>query len=73
MKILPRKRFITVESAFGGFAIYRSKIFLKAKYSLDNNNSSEHIAFHRNAIENHARLFINKRYGLIKRWIKKLI
>ena len=59
MKILPRNRFITVESAFGGFAIYRSKIFLKAKYSLDNNNSSEHIAFHRNAIENHARLFIN--------------
>ncbi len=59
MKILPRKRFIMVDSAFGGFAIYRGKIFLKAKYRLDNNNSSEHIAFHRNTIENNAKLFIN--------------
>jgi len=59
MKILPRKRFIRVESAFGGFAIYKSEIFQKAKYSLDNNNSSEHIAFHRSAIENGAKYFIN--------------
>lgn len=59
MKILPRKRFIMVESAFGGFAIYRSKIFLKVKYRLENNNSSEHIAFHRNAIKNNAKLFVN--------------
>ena len=59
MKILPRKRFIKVESAFGGFAIYKSRLFLKAKYNLDNDNSSEHIAFHRSAIENDAKYFVN--------------
>jgi hypothetical protein len=59
MKILPRRKFITVESAFGGFAIYRSKIFLKYNYTLENNSASEHVAFHKDALKSNAKFYIN--------------
>jgi hypothetical protein len=51
MKVLPKKSgFIKVQSAFGGFAIYKSDIFLVNNYDINSKVKivSEHINFHTN-------------------------
>lgn len=48
MRVIPRSnRPIKVESAFGGFAIYKSSVFLKSDYESLNYKESEHVEFHR--------------------------
>lgn len=49
MKVLPKKKgFIKVKSAFGGFAIYKSNVFLvnDYKFNYKANIISEHVNFH---------------------------
>jgi len=50
---------IKVESAFGGFAIYKSKVFLKSDYKSPNYEESEHVIFHRKLIKIGYSFFIN--------------
>jgi len=48
MRVIPRSnRPIKVESAFGGFAIYKSSVFLKSDYESLKYKESEHVEFHR--------------------------
>ena len=51
MKVLPKKsRFTRVQSAFGGFALYKSEVFFKNYYDINSEVEivSEHIYFHTN-------------------------
>ena len=53
---------IPVNSAFGGFGIYRAELFLLYNYNflhLENDVYSEHIDFHAKCVEGGARLYIN--------------
>jgi len=54
------KNLIQVDSAFGGFGIYRVNKIKKAKYQGIKNNKiiCEHVEFHNELIKNGARLFI---------------
>ena len=65
MKRLPLKSpWVQVDSAFGGFAIYRAEIFLESDYSpkaQSNFTSCEHVDFHLSAIGMGAKFFINPR------------
>ena len=52
MRVIPRTNApIKVESAFGGFAIYKSSVFLKSDYESLNYKESEHVEFHRKLIK----------------------
>ena len=62
MKVLPKKsEYIKVQSAFGGFALYKSKVFLKNDY--DNRREdkiiSEQVTFHLNSTIKETKFFIN--------------
>jgi hypothetical protein len=62
MKVLPKKYgFIKVQSAFGGFAIYKSDVFLISNYNdaVDDKIISEHVSFHLNFDINEVNFFIN--------------
>jgi hypothetical protein len=63
MITIPEKSdWIEVESAFGGFAIYRKKLFEYAEYSGLNEQgeeSCEHVYFHRQLAARKIRFFIN--------------
>ena len=53
---------IEVDSAFGGLAIYKKKLFNMGKYigiSKEGNEICEHVHFHNNLRQHNARLFIN--------------
>ena len=67
MKILPRRKgLIKVESAFGGFAIYKSKSFMVSEYDPSNSECSEHVDFHRRLGKYNYQFFINT--SLINNW-----
>lgn len=62
MKVLPKKSgFIKVQSAFGGFALYKSAVFFKNDYEnkTENTNISEQVIFHSKSIINQVNFFIN--------------
>lgn len=62
--IPPSSDWIEVESAFGGFAVYKAGIFVDAKYdgvTPDGKRVCEHVPFHRSIGQRGARLFINPR------------
>jgi glycosyltransferase involved in cell wall biosynthesis len=60
MKIIARKSPpIKVESAFGGFAIYKSNVFLNSDYESSNYKESEHVEFHRKLTKIGFSFFIN--------------
>lgn len=63
MITIPRDSdWIEVESAFGGFAIYRKSMFDRCEYagiSQDGEECCEHVHFHRILKEDGARIFIN--------------
>ena len=62
MKILPKKsEYIKVQSAFGGFALYKSEVFLKNDYKNKGEDKiiSEQVTFHLNSMINETKFFIN--------------
>jgi hypothetical protein len=60
MKILRKRNgFVPVKSAFGGFAIYKTKVFLNSSYESNNYNQSEHVNFHLLNSSKNKRFFIN--------------
>jgi glycosyltransferase involved in cell wall biosynthesis len=62
MRVLPKKYgFIKVQSAFGGFAIYKSDIFLSNNYDNPREDKiiSEQVTFHLNSMVNELKFFIN--------------
>ena len=53
---------IKVDSAFGGFAIYKSRLLIEADYSknpIENSRTSEHVDLHSNLLKIHPNLYIN--------------
>jgi hypothetical protein len=61
-----QKTFVKVNSAFGGFAIYKSSIFLSSLYSTTNSYQSEHVNFHTTSFVTDPLFFINPR--MINNW-----
>lgn len=62
IKIPKNSAWIKVDSAFGGFAIYKMKFFKTARYvglTNDGKEVCEHVAFNKNARDNGAKIFIN--------------
>jgi hypothetical protein len=62
MRVLPKKYgFIKVQSAFGGFAIYKSDIFLSNNYDNPREDKiiSEQVTFHLNSMVYELKFFIN--------------
>jgi hypothetical protein len=63
LKISKKSEWIKVDSAFGGFAIYKSKFLLMENYykGLDDNGKivCEHVSFHKKLTEYGARIYIN--------------
>ena len=72
-----KKRFIKVESAFGGMAFYKLKYILKKKYSSNNGKSCEHVLFNKSLLKKNKFLYIDKKlinsYGLNDHFIKGII
>ena len=60
---VPRKsEWIQVESAFGGFGIYKRDVLLTGEYSgikLDGSPICEHVPFHSSLTQSGRKLFIN--------------
>jgi len=63
MRIIKKNAsWIKVDSAFGGFAIYKSRLFIEADYGknpIENSQTSEHVDFHSNLLKIHPNLYIN--------------
>ncbi len=57
------RKLISVNSAFGGIALYRSWCFLKADYiGAEIPHECEHVTFHRKLASSGARMYINPRF-----------
>ncbi len=50
---------IKVDSAFGGFAIYKVDVFFDSDYQLSDSFSSEHVSFHRSKANLQKSFYIN--------------
>ena len=52
---------IQVESAFGGFGIYKKELFLKSRYDglINKKEICEHVSFHKNLVQKGYKLYIN--------------
>lgn len=63
LRINKKSNWIKVDSAFGGFAIYKSQFLLMSNYyeGLDANGKMvcEHVAFHKRLTDNGAKIYIN--------------
>jgi len=60
MLILKKNReLIKVDSAFGGFALYKADIFFNSDYQLSDSFSSEHVSFHMSKANSQKKFFIN--------------
>jgi len=72
-----KKRFIKVDSAFGGMAIYKLKYILKKKYSSSNGKYCEHVLFNKMLLKKNKFLYIDKNlinsYGLNEHFFKGII
>ena len=55
------KRYISVESAFGGLAVYKINKILKFKYSSSNGKECEHVYFNKKINLKYGHLFIDKK------------
>jgi hypothetical protein len=73
MRIIPFwNQVIKVDSAFGGFAIYKTEIFLKFDYSVEtlvDSEECEHVTFHRKCVDAGYNLGINPR--MINNWFNE--
>jgi hypothetical protein len=70
--ILPFRPTIKVDSAFGGFGIYKTELFQNADYSLEEfeePDGSEHITFHRKLVNKDKKLGIEP--GLVNSWFNE--
>jgi hypothetical protein len=71
--IYPKRHLIPVVSSFGGFAIYRSEIFLKFDYSagkeLQEKENCEHVYLNLKLCSEGFRIFINPR--LVNSWLNQ--
>ena len=56
-----KKRYISVESAFGGLGVYKINKILKFKYSSSNGKECEHVYFNKKINLKYGRLFIDKK------------
>jgi hypothetical protein len=50
---------LKVDSAFGGFALYKVEVFLSSDYQLADSYSSEHVSFHRSEANLQKSFYIN--------------
>lgn len=50
---------IKVDSAFGGFAIYKTNVFFNSNYTLSDSFSSEHVSFHKSKSNLQKLFYIN--------------
>jgi hypothetical protein len=67
MKIIKNGNlFIKVDSAFGGFAIYKPIVFLNSLYSTNQATQSEHVYFHKTSDNANRSFYINPE--LINNW-----
>ena len=57
-----KKRFIKVESAFGGLGIYKLKYVLNKKYSSLNGKYCEHVFFNKSLLKKNNFLYIDKKF-----------
>ncbi len=55
------KRFIEVDSAFGGMGIHKLKYAIKSRYNSNSGRNNEHVSFNRNIIRNNKKLYIDKK------------
>ena len=70
LRLTPSQPWVEINSAFGGIAIYKTRVFLKYDYSLADNFSlgiSEHVSLHSKMQEGGLRLFINPSF-INSRW-----
>ena len=58
-KISKNRALIKVDSAFGGFAIYKTNVFFKSNYTLSDSFSSEHVSFHKSKSNLQKLFYIN--------------
>ena len=56
-----KKRFLKVQSAFGGFAIYKLEKAIKFKYSSNNGKYCEHVLFNLKIHHKYGNLYIDKK------------
>mgnify|MGYP000847664722 CR=1 FL=1 len=72
-----KKRFIKVESAFGGLGIYKLKYVLNKRYSSLNGKYCEHVFFNKSLYKKNNFLYIDKKffnsYGLNEHFFKGII
>lgn len=72
-----KKRFIKVDSAFGGLGIYKLKYVLNKKYSSLNGKYCEHVFFNKSLYKKNNFLYIDKKfinsYGLNEHFFKGII
>lgn len=64
LKINQESDWIEVDSAFGGFGIYRKRAFLSSSYKGKDDSDKrvcEHVTFHKNMVDQGFKLFINPR------------
>jgi glycosyltransferase involved in cell wall biosynthesis len=61
IRIRRNSPWVQVDSGFGGFAIYKSELFLQHDYSTNNLSSeqSEHVALHSKIVSTNRKIFIN--------------
>ena len=58
-KIYKNQVLIKVDSAFGGFAIYKTNVFFNSNYTLSDSFSSEHVSFHKSKSNLQKLFYIN--------------
>lgn len=58
-KIYKNQVLIKVDSAFGGFAIYKTYVFFNSNYTLSDSFSSEHVSFHKSKSNLQKLFYIN--------------
>jgi len=72
-----KKRFIKVDSAFGGMGIYKLKYVLNKKYSSLNGKYCEHVFFNKSLLKKNNFLYIDKKlinsYGLNEHFFKGIL
>ena len=60
---------IKVDSAFGGFAIYKADVFFNSDYQLADSFSSEHVSFHTSKANSQKTFYINTE--LVNNWLNE--
>ena len=71
------KRFIEVDSAYGGMGIHKLKYAIKSRYNSNSGRNNEIVYFNRNITRNNKKLYIDKKlinsYGFNDHIIKSFI